>query len=909
MKINFVLLAALAAPLLLVGCQKEFAVDPNSGGEGIHEIAVRTVSGSSLATRSAVSGTVFPDGYDMVVSAYRNMGEGVSAKDASANYFEGIKFTSTEDLWHADTPKYWPLTGNLDFLAVATSGYNTAANGIAPACVWNSDNVAKEVVMTVPDNSSAFDDILFGGVNGQTYMASGNPIVFRHAESAVVFTASSNVAYNAETNVGVTIDSISVNGAKYSGTLTVTNPAAGATEVKDSVVAAWSNLGTQKAYVKARVWDSANLGTSVSESVLTGLNLTATSTSLATKPFGEGYVILPEQDAVPFTMTYTIHNGKDASGAAVNNQMQYKYTPKAGSKWEQGKKHVYDIIINLSEVTVAPSVIDWDNAQQELIEPLEIMQTVAQYSVSFSNQEYREANGILTLPDMTMTPGTMGEIDWGDGTIEHFGNDSVSESIFIPSHEYKNYFYGSIGIRLISGSLNAITEDTVIFNKFTVINEKKFSIVLGVKITFSSSDDSLGSVVGPHAAIEGCNVTLKAVPEVEESRFCYWRDAEGVILSTDSEYTFTVNAESAAVEYTAFFSRTKIAFSSNNIDFGTVSGPEGVVEDGNEVTLTASSPNEGYRWICWCADGNIVTNNAEYTFEMTQESAAKEYIAYFAPIESLGFFTVNESGKKIVFAPGNLYANVVFGTGDQSTVAQSVTSFGFEAEQWYYRTWNNGVEADQYSWAGYEDSARLTAEAVGKTPAGTVGSFYWTENALEACSKDCSKYAGVYTDPFFASVITVNGRDWSSYNRLELAYLIDTRPGNRFAKVYVNDIYGLLIFPDGWTGTEGVTVNRINQKDDTVSGDALSTLSFEELSKLQKDGVVFLPAAGQRYRNMDYQLNAYVGTVLGVNTLGIYWPNNPFNGGSSSFAFSSTRVGCGADYRNYGHSIRPVFEL
>lgn len=675
MKINFVLLAALAAPLLLVGCQKEFAVDPNSGGEGIHEIAVRTVSGSSLATRSAVSGTVFPDGYDMFVSAYSNNDETFAPEDESSNFFTGIQFTKGESSWHAVSPKYWPLTGTLDFLAVASSGYNTAANGIAPACVWNSDNVAKEVVMTVPDNSSAFDDILFGGVNGQTYMASGNPIVFRHAESAVVFTASSNVAYNAETNVGVTIDSISVNGAKYSGTLTVTNPAAGMAEAKDSVVVAWSDLGTQKAYVKARVWDAANTGTSVSESVLTGLNLTATSASLASKPFGEGYVILPEQDAVPFTVTYTIHNGKDASGAAVNNQMQYKYTPEAGSKWEQGKKHVYDIFINLSEVTVKPSVIDWD-------------------------------------------------ID-NSGTIK-------------------------------------------LANK--------------TPLTFASNDTEKGTVDGDNIVAVGDSATLKATPK-EGFQCLFWKDQYGNIVSRDKEFKFKVSEESAAKQYTAFFYR-------NYTD--------------NEVH---------------------------------------------------GAFTVNSDGKMVAFAKGNLYANVVFGEGGQSGVAQSVTSFGIETEQWHYRYWNNGVDADKYS----GDTAKLGATS-SETPAGTVGLFFWSKNPLVACSKKCSDNDAAEDDVFFASEISVNGQTMSCLTSSEWSYLLFSRPGKRCTTATVNKVFGLLIFPDGWVDSDFEIITAGSKR-----------LSLETFASLQAQGVVFLPASGY----------SAVPSITGKN-YGYYWTGTP-KGGKSAY--------------------------
>lgn len=827
------LFAAIAAPVLLASCQKEFAVDPNSGGEGIHEIAVRTVSGSSISTKSGVCGTVFPDGYDMVVSAYRNNDALVAPDDASANYFQGIKFSKSDAVWHAATPKYWPLTGNLDLLAIAGSGLNTAANGVVPTFTWNSDNVAGSVVATIPDNSAKFDDILFGGSNAQTYMASGNPIVFRHAESAVVFTASSNVAYNAETNVGVTIDSISVNGAKYSGTLTVTNPAAGMAEAKDSVVAAWSDLGSEKAYIKARVWNTANTGVDAAESVLTGLNLTATSASLATKPFGEGYVILPEQDAVPFTVTYTIHNGKDASGSAVNNQMQYKYVPEVGSKWEQGKKHVYDIIINLSEVTIAPSVVDWNSDYTfELIGDISSA-AVAQYTMTATASEE------VTIPAMTLAEGTKGQIDWGDGSKENFDNDgvttrsSVSENVLTPSHTYAEDFEGTVKVYLVSGSINSVVSSEE-YDKYTIL--------------------------------DGENFVLKK------------------LLS--------------------------LSFASNNTDKGTVSGDESVLE-GEEVTLTAT-PEEGWNFLFWKDEsGNVVSNTAEFTFEASEETAAKQYKAFFArnytENEVHGAFTVNADGKMVAFAKGNLYANVVFGEEDQSAVAQSITSYGIEAEQWYYRTWNNGVTGDQYSEEGYEDAARVNADAAGITPAGTVGSFYWSKNPLVACSKAYSDPDAASGDSFFASSLEIGGVSWGCLSNGEWIYLLKTRSGNRNARAYVNNIFGMLIFPDGWTAPEGLTINDINpvmsikkKSPATRAGSSFSYLSLEDFAKLQNDGVVFLPASGSRDDSSVNYLGSY----------GYYWSKSPSNNISANYMrFYSSDVYSNSSRRSCGQSVRLSSEL
>lgn len=351
------LFIAAVAVIALASCQKETEVPSFNNVPGVmNEISLRSACG---VTKSAIDGTTFPVGYDMLVSAYRNLDESIAGDDEAEDYFEGIHFAKgSNEVWHAETPKYWPLTGNLDFLAIACAGLNTADNGIVPECSWgDGSNVAKQVVVTVPDNSEKFDDLLYGAANAQTYNASGTPIQFNHAMAAVVFTAKSNVAYNAETNVGITINYITVNGAKYSGTLTVSNPAAGG-ETGD-LSAVWSDWDDEKPYIKARVWDEENLGTNTSETELTDLNLTTTSAAIATKKFGEAYVILPAQAAVPFTVTYTIHNGKDADGEALDNQLEYKYTPSGN--WDMANKYVYDINITLHEITIAPSIVNWDD--------------------------------------------------------------------------------------------------------------------------------------------------------------------------------------------------------------------------------------------------------------------------------------------------------------------------------------------------------------------------------------------------------------------------------------------------------------------------------------------------------------------------------------------------------------------
>lgn len=346
-------IVAASAMLLVAGCSREFAQGPVDSSSG-QEISFRTMGG---ATKSAVSGTAFPQGYDILVSAYHNP---VSA--SGADYFEGIPFgyDAVSGSWKSEKgPKYYPMEGTLDFLAVASAGYNNPDAGIAPTAVWGEDdNAARKVVLTVPDNSAKFDDLMYGAANGCSSGTSGSALVLRHAMTSVVFFAKSNVAYDASTNTGITITGITLDGAKFSGTLTVSNPSAGGGS--GDLTAAWSSLGDQKDHIAARLWNSANSGVLTNESALSALHLSTTAGSLSTAPFGEAYVILPPQSAVPFTISYTIHNGFASDGVTpVDTQFQTQITPSGN--WDMEKKNVYAITINGDDAPVViPTVIEWD---------------------------------------------------------------------------------------------------------------------------------------------------------------------------------------------------------------------------------------------------------------------------------------------------------------------------------------------------------------------------------------------------------------------------------------------------------------------------------------------------------------------------------------------------------------------
>lgn len=339
-----------ASVLALSSCQDKLV--PVEGAAVQSEIALKNVSG---VVKSAFNTEVFPDGYDMRVSAYRNAPSGADY-DASGNFFEGIGFHKVSvgetGTWKGYTAKYWPLSGTLDFLCVAASDLKKETPVLLTNFAWNAENVASGVEVTVGDNSATFDDILFGAAKGQTYVSSGNPIKFKHAQAAVVFTAKTNVAYDEVKNLGITINAITVDTAKFDGVLKITNT--------DALAAEWNlSSATTINEVSARFWDESNTGIIADETAVSDTTLKVAGTVYGEgKPFGLAYVILPEQPATYFTITFTIHNGFKADGTTkLDSKMKYQY--EASGNWEQAKKYFYNIYIKLDEITIAPEVVDW----------------------------------------------------------------------------------------------------------------------------------------------------------------------------------------------------------------------------------------------------------------------------------------------------------------------------------------------------------------------------------------------------------------------------------------------------------------------------------------------------------------------------------------------------------------------
>ena len=203
----------------------------------------------------AIDGTTFPTDLNMYVAAYQ-------VQPTATNYFEGTQFiynnaggaTASSGKWGGATPKYWPLSpAYINFLAYAN---------VTGSAAFNATNYASEAVITQTDNSSAQTDLMYAIGNGEVTQ-SGNTLTFpekvdmkfKHAQAWMDFYV------KASTGGIITVNSITLKGAKYAGKYTITHTNYD-DKTSQSVAGAWSSLG-DAANVAVPGWSATALTTDI----------------------------------------------------------------------------------------------------------------------------------------------------------------------------------------------------------------------------------------------------------------------------------------------------------------------------------------------------------------------------------------------------------------------------------------------------------------------------------------------------------------------------------------------------------------------------------------------------------------------------------------------------------------------
>ena len=315
-----------AAALGFASCSNDDVVAENTTQNQPKEIAFAPLIQPN--TRAAVDGTTFTP-TTMEVAAW----DVTNSRD----FFTATTFTKDATTWKGG--KYWPLSAAyINFLA-----YTELNTGSATWNLAGADKAASGVTLVMADNKTAQKDLMYAIGNGEVTQ-SGNsltfptnvPMTFKHAQAWVRFMAD---AFDATTGGKVTLTSITLNGAKYNGTFTVTHTNYNASS-SQSVAGAWSALGDAQ-NVAVPNWSEAAIAYDESGD---GVNV------------GDGLLIVPDDNAssadfASFTIAYKI------DGKAYT----YTYTPAtaAAANVDQAKKYTFKIVFHLHEIEILPNVTDW----------------------------------------------------------------------------------------------------------------------------------------------------------------------------------------------------------------------------------------------------------------------------------------------------------------------------------------------------------------------------------------------------------------------------------------------------------------------------------------------------------------------------------------------------------------------
>ena len=147
-------------------------------------------------------------------------------------------------------------------------------------------------------------------------------------------------------------------------------------------------------------------------------------------------------------------------------------------------------------------------------------------------------------------------------------------------------------------------------------------------ITVTAYPSESGDVYGGAAYWYGENCTLTAIAN-DDYHFVKWT-RNGVPVSTDISCTFTVTDNA---DYVGYFesNQYQINASADPMDGGSVTG-SGTYILGQTATLTVT-PNAGYVFQNWSEDGEIVSEEATYSFEVTGNRNLVAHLLFVNGIE------------------------------------------------------------------------------------------------------------------------------------------------------------------------------------------------------------------------------------------------------------------------------------
>lgn len=188
------------------------------------------------------------------------------------------------------------------------------------------------------------------------------------------------------------------------------------------------------------------------------------------------------------------------------------------------------------------------------------------------------------------------------------------------------------GTNIVSTNANYtfnIASNRNLVANFSVVSASQFDVSL-------TSNPALGGTTSGGGAFDsGISVTVSAIANQGYS-FTNWTEGSDIV-STNANYSFNITRNRVLVaNFTETINKFNVGLSSNPTNGGTTSGG-GDFDSGESVTVSATA-NNGFSFTNWTEGSEIVSTNANYTFNITEN---RVLVANFTPTNPAGPAAIN----------------------------------------------------------------------------------------------------------------------------------------------------------------------------------------------------------------------------------------------------------------------------
>jgi len=332
-----------------------------------------------------------------------------------------------------------------------------------------------------------------------------------------------------------------------------------------------------------------------------------------------------------------------ASFTAIEYTVTATANPAAGGTITGAGTYSYEGAASLTaSANNGYEFVNWTNEQGAVV------CTTATYNFIVTRDSALTANFALKEYTITMSVVT-------GGTLSHNLPANVAtmgtEVTLIATPDEGFQFDGDWTVQNTSASSPVTVEN----NKFTMpagnVTVTGYFSPITYTVSAVISPDNAGSVSGTGSYNHGAEAQLRATP-ASGYEFVNWTNAQGAVVSTDADYNFIVNRDSAL---TANFELKEYTITMSVVSGGTLSHnlPANVATMGTEVTLIAT-PDEGYQF-----DGDWTVQNTSASSPVTVEN--NKFTMPAGNVTVTGYFSYITYTVSAVVSPAN--AGSVTGTG------------------------------------------------------------------------------------------------------------------------------------------------------------------------------------------------------------------------------------------------------